>query len=366
MATNRYPGVYKRSGAWAWRAQFTDPATGERRSRSGDGFISAKEAGEARAAALMEISNIRPGSDPNILLCAWMRRWVEGHAQTVRPSTASSYRSRVHSICQTRYQKTRVRDLDETDIKHLVAELREGTPNHGTLAGKLNCLKMALDAAVHAGVISRNPAAGVKVSRTHERFQATPWSAEQAQQFLAHRREAGDPLFPLYLTALTTGMRRGELHGLQWGDLDWDLGMLHVRRQRTYIRGDMIEGPPKTSTSEAPVVLDTVTLVALRTIPRVSEYVFTEPRTGRPYRNINTFRDHFRLACAEAGVPVIRFHDLRHTSASLMAKAGVPLAVAMKRLRHWSPAMTEHYTHAALDAEQDAADRMGALLSAGF
>jgi integrase len=366
MATNRYPGVYQRSGAWAWRAQYTDPLTGERRGRSGGGYSSAKEAGEARHAALLEISSVRPGQDPDVALCAWLQRWVEGHVQTLRPSSASSYRTRVHMICQTSYQKTKVRDLDETDVKHIIAELREQAPSHSTLVGKVRMLSMALDAATYAGIIQRNPAKGIRISRTHERFQATPWSAEEAQQFLRVRRAVGDPLFPLYLTALTTGMRRGELHGLKWVDLDWDAGLLHVRRQRVEVRGVLEETPPKTASSEAPVVLDPVTLDALRAIPRTSEYVFTDPRTGRPYAGMTTFITDFKRACYESAVPTIRFHDLRHTAASLMAKAGIPLSVAMKRMRHWSPAMTEHYTHAALDAEGEAAGLMGSMLSAGF
>lgn len=364
MATNRYPGVYKRSGAWAWRAQFTDPGTGERRSRSGSGYASAKEAGEARNAALLELASLRPGADPDVLLCAWLRRWVEGHVQTLRPSSALAYRSRVHSLCSTSYQKVRVKDLDETDIKQLVAELREQAPSHSTVAGKLRILKLALDAAVHAGVIHRNPAAGVRISRTHERFQATPWTAEQAQKFLAVRRAASDPLYPLYYTALATGLRRGELHGLKWSDLELedDGGVVHVRRQRVNVKGEVHESPPKTASSEAPVVLDPTTVAVLRTVPRTSEYVFTDPRTGAPYHRLNTFLDDFKKACHDSGVPTIRFHDLRHTAASLMAKAGVPLSVAKRRMRHWSEAMTEHYTHAAADAETDAAARLGSLL----
>lgn len=366
MATNRYPGVYKRSGAWAWRVQYTDPTTGERRSKSGAGHASAKEAGEARSAALLELANVRPGADPDVLLCAWLRRWVEGHAQTVRPTSATAYRTRVRMLCSTSYQKVRVRDLDETDVKQLIAELREQAPAHATLVAKVRTLSLALDAAVHAGIIRRNPATGIKVSRLHERFQATPWSAEQAQRFLSVRRAVGDPLYPLYHTALATGMRRGELHGLKWEDVDFDAGRLHVRRQRVEVPGEgggVIETAPKTASSEAPVVLDCATLEILRAIPRTSEYVFTEPRTGRPYTRMRTFTSHFKDACVDSGVPVIRFHDLRHTAASLMAKAGVPLAVAKKRMRHWSEAMTEHYTHAAEEAEAEAAERLGALLT---
>lgn len=360
---NRWPGVYKRGNLWSYRAQFSE--AGERYGVSGGGYLSAKEAWEARNKALddarpLRYSERRP--DGTVTLGEYLTAWLDEHTRTVRPGTALTYRHRIQAVLRTPLARKRLRSLDEQHFRRLIADLRDQSPGHATLKAKLGVLNTALNAAVRTGLIPENHLRRIKVSRTAPRFEAGVWDRDTAMSFLAHRRAAHDPLADVWHMALVTGLRRGELHGLKQTDFDLARGLLHVRRQRSQVRGDVIEAATKTASSEAPVYLDrdTCQLVAQRTW--LSEYFVTDPRSDRPYTTMSTFHRDWHRAQRAAGVPKIRFHDLRHTSASFLAAAGVPLVEAQHRLRHWSPVMTRQYTHALDGMGADAAERIGSLL----
>lgn len=362
MAKNRWPGVYQRGKVWAWRAQFEED--GERWGESKSGYPTAKAAWEARNEALRKAKGRGrlKVSDGNVTLAAWLETWLRDHERTVRPGTASAYRSRIERIKAHPLASKRLRSLTEGQYRRLIADLAEGR-RHSTVMGKVATLSSALNAAVKVGLITDNPIPRIHVARNESRFEVEPWDAETARKFLAHRKAAHDPLHHVWHLAIVTGMRRGELHGLRWDDIDLDAGIIWIRRQRTEVRSEMLELAPKTEGSEAPVFLDPGTVELLRSVPRTHEYVLVAPHTGRPYGNMSTFLKHWAKATDDAGVPPIRFHDLRHTSASLMAAAGVPLLAAQQRLRHWSPAMTRRYTHATNTLAQDTAARIGEVLS---
>jgi integrase len=369
---NRWPGVFRRPGSptWSFRAQFHD--NGSRWGVSGEGYDTAHQAWEARQKAIAEAKPLRhleARPDTTVTLAEYLTAWVTDHVRTVRPATESAYLWRVEQITKLPGARKRLRAMTEGDFRRLIADLREQSPSHATLMAKVGVLQTALNAAVRAGILAENPASKVRISRTQPKFQAKSWDAATALKFLAHREAAHDPLYPVWRLALVTGMRRGELHGLKWGDFDLDAGVVHVRRQRTEVRGRIIEQAPKTEGSEAPVYLDPDTVALLRAV-RVSvedgygpeEYFVLDRRIGRPYRSMELFRRDWINAQKAAGVPIIRFHDTRHTTASLLAYSGVPLSAAQARLRHWSPAMTAHYTHVQDSAAQEVAARIGAVL----
>lgn len=303
--------------------------------------------------------------DAALTLSSYLETWLVEHTAHLKPTTASNYRSRVTSVQQSPVADKRLRSLTETDYRRLVTDLAAQAPSHTTLTLKIGTLSGALNAAVRAGLIPNHPLGQIKVSRTGERFEPKAWSLPNVTKFLMHRRLAKDPLATIWHLAVVTGLRRGELHGLRQDDIDLDRCVLHVRRQRVEVRGKVIEQAPKTLASEAPVFLDAATCALLRDRTWTCEYLVADPRTGRPYVSLSTFGRDWRVACVNANVPVIRFHDLRHTSASMLAAAGVPLVLAQQRLRHWSPAMTARYTHALDGMGSQVADQIGALLSGG-
>lgn len=366
--TKRYPGVFTRDDGktFCFRAQYG--AGNDRWGVHGSGYRTMKDAWDARVTATLDAERQRGRArrlDPSITLGKYLDHWLAEHSATLRPGSVSNYLTNVTALQRLEIAKVQVRRLNAGDVRRLIGVLREHH-TYSTLQGRLRVLRVALNAAVRDGLLRTNPAVGIKVARTTPKFRAKTWDANTALRFLAHRAAAGDPLYAAWHLALTTGLRRGEVLGLRWDDVDLDAGILWVRIQRTAVRGRAIEGPAKTEGSDAPVQLDPETcrvLRAHRLATPISAYVFPDPATARPWQRCATFTGHFQRASIEAGVPVIRFHDLRHTTASLMAAGGVHIRDAQERMRHWSPAMTEAYTHAQAGAARETANRIGAILT---
>ncbi|WP_130491636.1 site-specific integrase [Motilibacter rhizosphaerae] len=218
-----------------------------------------------------------------------------------------------------------------------------------------------------------NPAAHIELAAENPR-RPRPWTAQESRDFL--RAIELDRLHALYQLLLVTGMRRGEATGLRWADLDLDGGALFVVQQITEVRGQLLVGSPKTKRGSRVVPLDPGTVERLRQHERQQQLertawgaawqdhglVFTR-EDGRPLRPEYVTR-HFQRLAEEAGLPVIRLHDLRHTNASLALAAGIDIKVVSDRLGHSTTAITaDLYTHVDRGVGRSAADRIAAVLS---
>jgi len=195
-------------------------------------------------------------------------------------------------------------------------------------------LRAALDAAVTSGLVDRNVARGAhtRLPRTSATV-ANVWSAAELAEFLDIARQ--HRLHPLLHLTAHTGMRRGEVVGLKWSDLDVNCQRLSVQRTLQCVGGRPVEIGVKTRTSRRCIDLDTTTLDELgqwrqrladegnATDP--SNWMFCNER-GR-HLNPETASQIFARIVARTALPRIRFHDLRHTHASLLIAAGVPIKV---------------------------------------
>jgi integrase len=367
---NRYPGVTKRGATWSFRAQFNEE--GERWGVSGSGYSTAKEAWNARNDAVKAARKQRSGAPVlrDMTLAEYLDHWVADHGRTVKETTSWGYDHALRSITRHPLAARRLTSLGEKEYRTILTDLLADNA-WSTVQRKRTVLRTALDAAVRSGLLDANPVQHVRIARTDERTEAAAWDLATTQRFLRQRKYANDPLYPVWHLALATGLRRGELHGLRWSDVDFERGLLYVRRQRTEVGGRVVEQYPKTAGSEAPVHLDQETLFVLSTLRAArwtvgfdeDSYIVLDPRTGRPYHSLLTFRKDWERAVKNAAVPPIKFHGIRHTSASVMAELGIPLAAAQQRLRHWSQAMTRHYTHVANDQARKTADQLGQALT---
>jgi len=183
------------------------------------------------------------------------------------------------------------------------------------------------------------------------------WNVDQAKQFLEAAR--GDRLYALYCVALMGGLRQGEILGLRWEDVDFFGKALSV--QGTLDR-DGAWGEPKTESSIRRVEMPVEAMAALQTVTKTSEYVFTAPEGGR-LRQPNLLRRSFLPLIERAGVPRIRFHDLRHTHATHLLLQGTHPKVVSERLGHASVEITLRiYSHVLPGLGREAADAIGALL----
>ncbi|MFJ9835592.1 tyrosine recombinase XerC [Streptomyces sp. NPDC101169] len=219
-------------------------------------------------------------------------------------------------------------------------------------------LRSALTNAMVEERISKNVAQLVKVQRAR-RKRPDPWSVEEACSFLENAQTWLDYLYAAYVLILVLGLRKGEVLGLTWSDVNLDAGELHIRHQLQRVRRRLLHtDTAKTEASEAVLPLPDICLAALRLRKKEqevareraadlwteSDLVFTT-RNGTPVEPRNFTRE-FDRRCERAGVRRIRVHDTRHTCASLLAALDVHPRIAMQILRHSEIAVTmEVYTH---------------------
>ncbi|MER0445313.1 site-specific integrase [Streptomyces sp. Edi4] len=242
-----------------------------------------------------------------------------------------------------------------------------------TLAYVHSVLKSALEHAVREEEIPRNVARNVRTGTPRPR-RFEPLTAEEARQFLAVAR--GHRLHALFELALHTGLRKGELLGLRWEDLDLAGGTASIRRtlQRTNSSG-LTTLPTKTQSSERRIALATECLHSLEqhherqrqegeasgTGWKASGYVFTRP-DGSPIEGATLTR-HFNTLLRRARLRRIRFHDLRHSAATLLLEQGVELVVIKELLGHAHIGVTASvYAHVRLRLQRDAIDLLGNAL----
>ncbi|MEW1640155.1 tyrosine-type recombinase/integrase [Streptomyces sp. NPDC093801] len=242
-----------------------------------------------------------------------------------------------------------------------------------TLAYVHSVLKSALEHAVREEEIPRNVARNVRMGTPRPR-RFEPLTAAEARQFLAATR--GHRLHALFELALHTGLRKGELLGLRWEDLDLASGTASIRRtlQRTNT-GGLTALPTKTHSSERRIALPTPCLRSL-TLHRDKQrqereaagdawqnsgYVFTRP-DGAPIEGATLTR-HFTALLRRAGLRRIRFHDLRHSAATLLLEQGVELVVIKELLGHAHIGVTATvYAHVRLRLQRQAIDTLSNAL----
>ncbi len=279
-------------------------------------------------------------------------------------NTAVSYAGALQPV-RERLGKRKARSITRQDVEDprdwLLAEGRKRGGKPGTGLGPrsvrltLGRMTAAFELACQDGHLAVNPARYAKMPSQPKRA-GTTWSEEQLRKFLA--AAVADRLHACWrLSAL--GERRGEVLGERWDDdFDADAGTITVNRSRVLADGRVIEKMPKSDRGTRTLPLDADTLAALRSLRKRqreermaagaayedSGYIAVDER-GRPLHP-ERYSDEFARLCREAGVPVIRLHDARHTVSSLMAAAGVPDHIRAAWCGHTVAVNVATYTHA--------------------
>jgi len=233
-------------------------------------------------------------------------------------------------------------------------------------------LHKALNHAVRVDLVARNVCDQVELPR-EEQHEVLPLRPEQAQQLLQKVRE--HRLDALLTLALTTGMRIGEILGLRWQDIDLKVGFLQVRRTvGYYAKYGFVIGEPKTAKSRRMIILpDFVVekLKAHRTLQLEirlqagstwvdNDLVFCNKRGGFVSRQTIVYQ--FNKVLKDVGFPHMRFHDLRHSAATLLLSMGVNLKVVQEILGHSTISVTANiYSHTLPSMQKEAMSKMGDL-----
>ena len=199
---------------------------------------------------------------------------------------------------------------------------------------------------------------------------------EQLTSFLREAKETG--VYEMYYIELATGLRRGELLGLKWNDIDMNNGTIRVQRQVARIDGEIVEAPLKTKNSYRTVSIGDDAIEVLKEqrkkVGREIEYVFPSPnggpiylfpspRTGGIWSPEAIARLHKKILKAVGLDESVRFHDLRHTFATLALQNGVDIKTVSGMLGHFSAGFTlDTYAHVTTSAQKEAANTMGGVL----
>ncbi len=301
-------------------------------------------------------------------LSAFLERWLEDAARpSIRLTTYVSYKGIINNHIDPHIGGTPLALLNPTHVQRLYADMeRDGVgPRVRQLTHAV--LRRALKQALRWGLIARNPCDAVDPPRV-PKHEISPFTSEQVQKFLEAAK--GDRLYALYVVAIGTGMRLGEIFGLRWQDVDLKGRAITVRNTLIEVNGKLTLAEPKTPKSRRRVDLPQVVVDALTAhqSQTVREGFASEPlvfcnSTGGPLRRTHFQFNHFKPILMAAGLPVIRFHDLRHTSATLLLAAGVHPKVVQERLGHSQIGITlDIYSHVVPTMQLEAASKLDAMM----
>ena len=217
-----------------------------------------------------------------------------------------------------------------------------------------------MDFAVAQKIISENPCKAVALPKVeHKEMQTIP--AEQLQAFLKEAKETG--VYEMYYIELATGLRRGELLGLKWTDVDWKNGIIKVRRSIARMNGEIVESTLKTKNSYRTVSISPQAIEVLKEQKAKTndQYIFPSPNGG-PI-SPDSVNNMLKRVLARAGIPKVRFHDLRHTFATIALQNGVDIKTVSGMLGHFSAGFTlDTYAHVTTSAQKEAAETLGQIL----
>jgi integrase len=307
--------------------------------------------------------------------------WLPAIRSTIRPTTYLSYEGHVRCHLVPALGTLPLQQLTPPRINafysHLLTEGRgegKGGLSPATVRRVHATLHRALKDAVRWNRLMKNPVDSADPPRLAAAdAEMKVWSATELKTFLAAQRETR--LYPLWLTLATTGMRRGEVLGLRWEDVDLEARRLSIRRTRVMLGYAIHASEPKTRRGRRMIALDPTTNAKLGEHRRRQEeerlvhgpgwmdtgHVFTR-EDGEPYHPERVSK-LFTGSAKRAGLPRIRLHDLRHTYATLALSAGIHPKVVSERLGHASIAITlDTYSHAVPALSEEAASQVAALV----
>ncbi|NLN70318.1 MAG: site-specific integrase [Chloroflexi bacterium] len=332
-------------------------------------FKTKREANTWRIETLQKIQRGLFYAGPKLTLSEYFDEWLVAREGSIKPKTLFQYRQIINKHINPVLGKIKINELQPAEIQALYNQKVESGTGIRTVGLIHSVLHCALNHALRLGIIYRNPSDAVYKPKAPKREMNILDESQVRALLIAARGKRHEAL---YKVAITTGMRKGELIGLKWGDLDWDTHQLNVQRQVQRVPGEGLKySQPKTAAGRRMIYLGSDTLQSLKEHlqrqwferefmgNRWQDHDLIFPSSiGTPLSQSNLDRD-FKKLLREAELPNIRFHDLRHTAASLMLKQGVSIKVVQERLGHSNAAMTLNvYSHVMPGMQEEVAEKM--------
>ena len=361
-----------------WEGRYTaghDPATGKTIYKNVLGKTQA-EVKEKLKRAIEDSAKLDMSKVGQYTVGQWMDVWFENYAKIkVRPSSHQTYRGYIENHIKPNIGSIPLNKLTSLELQKLYKKLLgngrveriESKKQPKGLSAKTvrninQIICSALNLAIEQRLILTNPADACALPKLEHREMKT-LPVEQLTSFLREAKESG--VFEMYYIELATGLRRGELLGLKWSNIDLEHGSLRVQRQIARIDGEIVEAPLKTKNAYRTLPLSADAIDVLKTQKKKcgnSQYVFPSP-TGGPISPDSVLHMLHRVL-KRAGLPKVRFHDLRHTFATLALQNGVDIKTVSGMLGHFSAGFTlDTYAHVTTATQKEAANTMEKVLA---
>ena len=301
----------------------------------------------------------------------WLDIWlVECAEPSLRPSTLKGYRGYVERKLKPHLGQKQISKITTADVQKLYRKLQKEGGGSGsdlspaTIQRIHGVLHQALDVAVNRSIIAKNPANDVTLPKRTTTAK-TILNDEQLERFM-EAIKTDEHWHDFFYLEITTGLRRGELCGLMWSDFDEKKGTLSIRRTlHKKDGGGYYVGDTKTGTGRRIIKLppSTLQLLAERKGHSISQWIFPNPIRPEDPVMPNSGYHHMKKLLAEAGLPNMRFHDLRHTFATHALTSGVDVKTLSGILGHTKTAFTlDTYTHVTGDMHRKASEIVGGFM----
>lgn len=365
--------VHKRKdGRWSAQVFVTD-ATGRRSRRTLYGATRSEV--EEKLESLVEAeARHEPIAPSGLTVTVYLREWLETMVRPrVRPTTFSNYEWYVEKYLVPDLGAKALGALSARQVRVYLDSLRHRGVGDRSIQYAHSTLRAALEDAVREELLPKNVAKLVRVRRPAKR-EVLPLSVDEVRTLLAHHRD--HRLLPMLVVFALLGLRRSEVLGLKWSDIDLGEGSLRVVRGVQRVNGELVELPTKTERSRRTIPLPSLVVDVLRKHQKQQEtdrsalagawpssgYVFTSSiGTAIDPRNCTRLVQN---ACRDAGLRVVRLHDFRHGCISVLLELGVPPRTAMEIVGHTTLEMTMNvYGHVNLDSKRQAMDQLGSLFN---
>ncbi|UMY53169.1 site-specific integrase [Paenibacillus peoriae] len=370
--------VYQRGKTWTYIIDLpSDPLTGGRRQKTKGGFKSEKEAWKACHLKIAEIEKGTYIDDSKITITEYLLEYLETHAKpNFKPTSFDTEKTIIEARIIPVLGKIRLQSLTPRIIKTFYADLRKSYSKeyvkniHGVLKRALRL------AYTESGLLSEDIMSKVSMRNkvnANEQKEMQFWTIEEFTQFLDSSRDHVH--FIVFSLAVYTGMRRGEILGLRWSDIDFEQKELRVIQTANWTRNGLVIQRPKTNDSIRRVKLFQLIIDDLRL--RQEQIKEHKKQYGETYEDNDLvccypwggyikpkrITEGMDVLVRKAGVKKIRFHDLRHTHASFLLRIGINPKVAAERLGMTPAMFNERYSHLLPTMQDEAVDRIEAELN---
>ena len=371
----------KRKNGYAWEITIEtppDPITKKRNRTTKTVKGTKKEAEQVLRKLIAEAEKGYHVTNNKITILEWVQTWIEVYiTPNVSPTTLSRYQGMINRYINPLLGSMQVQQLTTLAVQSWVNGLKV-SPASGkemsaaTIKHTYHVLKGAMDKAVLAGIIPRSPCQGIMLPKG-EKKAAIVYDEQQIQQLIKAAKGTEMEL-PIDME-LCLGLRRGELLGLQWEDVDWKKGKIHIIRTRVVVNGKSVVKDPKTATSKRTIDVPARLMEKLKQHQRIcqmnrlrmgedytaTDFIIVHP-DGKPIYPEYLSQMLTKLQ-KKYDLPQCRFHDLRHLCASIMLMQGVNVKVAQERLGHKDISTTLNiYSHVLPSSAKEAAEKIGELV----